>query len=264
VKVGLGILTCDREDYLKQVLRGWFGSCFDGPAFTNRLTVAVYNDGQPFPSESENVLGQEWTLAGPLYETFQSDPPYQGVAHGKNVLFRHLLDKGCDVVFLSEDDVVPLDSRAITGYIDAMEQSGWQHLSFAHHGPANNGGPVEGVESPPGVSYYPNYVGAWCCYTRKALEEGGLMEEGFSRFCLWDHVEHTLRLALHGFHPLPKAAGVLLAADATGSEDWLAEIPGSIENSAIIKRFGPTAPRVAASKAWWRENHPETFYLVFP
>ena len=82
------------------------------------------------------------------------------------------------VIFISEDDVVIQSPLAVAGYTASMAASGWGHLAFHAHGPANDGGPVEGAEFPPGVTYWPNYVGAWCCYTREALTVGGLMDGG--------------------------------------------------------------------------------------
>ena len=92
--------------------------------------------------------------------------------------------------------------------------------------------------------------------SRQSLEECGLMDESFSN--AWEHVEHTLRLAKAGF-----TAPWRGAADATGSENWLAEIPGSIEHSSI--RHTPDWIKgMQEGRKHWLEVAPETYRLVFP
>jgi hypothetical protein len=185
------------------------------------------------------------------------DEAHRGPVFGKNELLKRGLASGAEWIFISEDDVVVQDGQAVYGYIRAAEESGWGHLAFAHHGPANEGGPVEKNEW---VSIYPHYVGAWCLYSRRALQVCGLMDEHF--IGSWDHVEHTLRLSLAGFHPMPEADFQLRAADATGSEHWLAEIPGSIENTALPHTEQWRADR-ERGRAYWRAHKPETYRLVF-
>ena len=187
------------------------------------------------------------------------DVEHQGVGRAKNTLLRQGLKSGADWLFIMEDDVVPQSPEAITGYIAAAKASGWEHLSFAHHGPANLGGPM-GTDETGAVSYYPHYVGAFCLYSRRSIEACGLFDEHFINS--WDHVEHTLRLSLSGFHPMPLEKYQLLAADATGSEKWLEEIPESIENTSIPHTEQWQADRTRG-RAYWKATYPESFYLVF-
>ena len=173
-----------------------------------------------------------------------------GVA--KNQALEKLLASGCDWLFLSEDDVIVQSPLAIGGYVDACVASGYEHLMFHAHG-YHNPRPLRSEGS---VTLWPNYVGAWSIYSRRCLEVCGLFDEHFAN--AWDHVEHTLRLSLAGF-----TAPWRGAADATGSEDWLKEIPGSIENSSI--RHTPEwMENFNQGKLYWAETHPETFRLVFP
>lgn len=175
----------------------------------------------------------------------------RGVAVSKNHLLREMLDAGCDWLFLCEDDIIVTSPQAVHGYIAACEFSGYGHLMFHGHGP-HNPQPlqVEGL-----VTLWPNYVGAWTVYHRDVLLECGLLDEQFHN--AWEHVEHTLRLSLRGFTPPWRGA-----ADATGSEHWLREIPGSIERSTI--RQDPAwLDYVMNGKRYWSEAHPDTYDLVF-
>jgi hypothetical protein len=170
-----------------------------------------------------------------------------GVA--KNMVLRDLLERGCEWLFVSEDDVLPQSEQAITGYIEACEVSGFDHLMFHGHGPAN---PVP-LRSLGAVTIWPNWVGAWCVYRRRALECCGLMDENFHN--AWEHVDHSIRMSLHGHLPDH-------APDATGSEAWLREIPDSLGTSVI--RADPDWPQqVDEGRTYWRQAHPETYGVVF-
>lgn len=175
------------------------------------------------------------------------------VAAAKNMLFEALLDRGCDWIFICEDDIVVQSPEAITGYLEACKSSGWEHLNFAHHGPANLNGPlaVDGL-----VAYYPNFVGAWSVYSRRSLEQGGLMDETF--YNAFEHVEHTMRLAELGF-----TAKWPRVADARDSSQWLMEIPGSIEHSSIRQDEQWTA-NFDGAKAYWRATKPQTYHQIWP
>jgi hypothetical protein len=231
VKIGLGLVTCGRPDFYRQALAGieqHLGAVLD--------ELIVFEDGSILEPYATGALG---------------DGGNHGVGHAKNHLLRSLLDAGCDWLILSEDDVVVDSPEAVTGYIRAAEQSGYGHLMFHAHGP-HNPTPLRVGHA---VTEWPNYVGAWCLYSRRGLETCGLMDEAF--WCCWEHVEHSLRLAAAGFTPPWRGA-----ADATGSEAWLHEIPGAIEHSAIRQ-----SPRWEAAfdegKRHWKETQPATYAMVF-
>lgn len=188
-----------------------------------------------------------------------SDYAHHGVAENKNKALRWALATTADWFFISEDDVVVQSHMAVTGYLATARDAGCDHLAFHAHGPANDPGPV-GTDHSGAVTFWPHYVGAWCLYSRRSIETCGLFDEHFMNS--WDHVEHTLRLSLAGFHPMPGDNHELRAADATGSELWLSEIPGAIENTSI-----PHTPDWIANRergrAYWRREKPETYNLVF-
>ena len=241
--VGLGILTCNRPRYLEQVLAGVAEHLSDVLD-----CVIIHNDG----SDREQAPAYWRAYNHVPNAILQYDPTNKGVARSKNILLRSLLNEGCDWLFLLEDDVVPVSPESVTGYIAACEKSGFQHLAFAHHGPANTNGPVS-VDGP--ITCWPNYVGAFSIYSAEALRQVGLHDEGF-RNC-WEHVELTARLALAGYtDPRPHHA-----ADATGSENWLREIPGSPNNSSIPRGEEHDA-RIRAGSEYWRTTSPDTYRFV--
>lgn len=214
MKVGVGITTYNRPKYLAQCLDSVQEHLLDVVD-----TIWVYNDG------SKEDYGP--VVAG-LHPKIKYAHPAKnkGVAHAKNWLLKQLLKEGCDYIFLLEDDIIIKSPKAVTGYIEKSKESGIEHFLFAHHGTANVG---KLALSENGVDLYTACIGAWCMYTGQVIEQVGLMDEIFMN--AWEHVEHTHRVQKSGLTtPYP------YYPDLTNSRDYLEEIPGSIESSAIRPR----------------------------
>jgi GT2 family glycosyltransferase len=210
-KIGVGITTYNRPKYLQQTIVGVANHILP---YVDR--VVVYNDGS---DKSYDKTYRWMKRETPQIEVIDAQTNH-GVAYAKNQLFANLMDD-CDFIFLLEDDVVPTHKNAIVGYLAAAKMTGLDHFCFAHHGPANT--KAVGINGP--IVFWPNCVGAYCFYTKQLLEEVGLMDENFKN--AWEHVEHSWRIMKkrgldYGYWP-----------DVLGSEEWLGEIPGSIDNSAI-------------------------------
>jgi len=249
--IAIGITTYNREAYYRQ--------CAQSVAeHLSGLVDAVYvhddgSDEECFETQKQitqtELVGRfphVWSCGGTPGDN-------RGVAHSKNRLLEEMLADGADWLFLLEDDILVTSHDAVSGYIRACDESGLAHLSYAHHGPANAAGPREVRGA---VSYYQHYVGAWCVYSRKCLEHVGLFDEGFTN--AWEHIQHTLRLAEAGYtEPRP-----WYVADATGSEYWLEEIPGSFDNSAI-RQHPHFQANIAGGLTHWRASSPETYELIF-
>ncbi len=235
--IGLGICTYNRPTMFAALAASVRDHLPD-------VDVYVVNDGgDPEPlAPAIEALAPRWV---------HHAAANQGVATAKNMLLRRLLAAGCEWLFLAEDDIVVRSSRAIDGYVEACEASGYEHLTFHAHGPAN----PEPLFVRGAVTLWPNYVGAWSIYSRACLEDVGLFDEAFTN--AWEHVEHTLRLGERGW-----TAPWRGAADATGSEAWLAEQPGAIQHSVIRPR-DDWAENIAAGRAHWKAAHPETYRKVF-
>ena len=223
--IGIGLVTCDRPSYAAQA------------AGAIRRHLMHTHTADVFHSVHDEPPGH---------------PGNRGVGRCKNELFRSLLEAGCDWIFISEDDVVVDSPMAVTGYIRAAEASGWDHLMFHGHGPHN---PISVGVGGDYIKLWPNYVGAWCLYSRRALETCGLMDEQFHN--AWEHVEHSLRLAQAGF-----TAPWRGAADALGSEAWLHEQPGAIEAS-VLRQDPEWVLKSLRGREHWRATYPDTFAQVF-
>lgn len=248
MKVALGIITYNRPEYAEKCVK----------AIASHLTGVVdsfylINDGSDakYTGAYKRAYKAFHRIHGIVLEQLDN----RGVATAKNVLLQTMLDNTkADWLFVCEDDIIVKSHKAITGYIEACQQSGFDHLAFAHHGPANVGPSVLDSEET-GVSLWPHSVGAWCVYSRKCLEDVGLFDEQMVN--AFEHVEHSLRLALAEW-----TTGPYRWADATDSRNWLAEIPGSIEKSSIRPRDDWSA-NIRNSLTYWQNCRPETFEVMF-
>ena len=100
MKIGVGIITCNRPDYLRGLLN------------TLPLTVinelVVINDGKP-------VSGFELPQG-----TWLDNPVNLGVGKSKNRAMKHLYDNGCEFVFIIEDDMLIKESSVFHKYIEEI------------------------------------------------------------------------------------------------------------------------------------------------
>lgn len=241
--IAIGVTTYNRPEYLRKCLRAInsnAGSLIDA--------IYVHNDG------SDSKFNAEYRRAYTRTPNaiIQDSPINEGVAKSKNALLKAMLADGADYLFLIEDDILVTSEDTITTYIDAAEKSNFQHLSYALHGPANRG---FNPESDDVLSYYPHSVGAFCLYTKTSLQDVGLFDENLIN--AWEHVELTLRLAQAGY-----TSGAYRFADVKDADQYLAEIPGSIDKSSIRPR-PDWHLNIRVGLAYWRDAKPETFNELF-
>ena len=114
--IGIGIITCNRPDYLKKLL--------DSISYCNWAEFIIVNDGDKLdvPGYNYYVHTNETNL---------------GVGKSKNIAMQHLLDKGCDYIFIIEDDTIVLDELIFDRYIQASKETGIQHFNFGPGTPFN-------------------------------------------------------------------------------------------------------------------------------
>jgi GT2 family glycosyltransferase len=209
-KIGIGIITCDRPDYLKKIVKS-----LEGISASN---LYIINDG-------------EKQIDGGRLKTHNNTPPKQGVGKAKNQALRYLKD--CDYIFLLEDDIVIKDKTVFEKYIEASKLSGIQHFNFAFHGTDNykpDSTPAIRLklDYSPSVSVclYPNVYGAFSMYTKKCIEEVGLMDEFY--FNAMEHVDHTALIIKAGMHPPFR-----WFADIADSNKYIEEIDRAHSGSEI-------------------------------
>jgi GT2 family glycosyltransferase len=226
-KVGIGIITCDRSNYVETLLDSL-------PDITEN--IVIINDGvEDFENKKQ-------------YHTIKHNPPKQGVGKTKNDAMQYLLDQDCEHIFIIEDDVKILDSNVFEQYIQAAKQTGILHFNFGPGTPFNRTQRVAGdvhnrhlldQNSKPNprlivdyknvkLALYLHIAGTFSYFHRSVLEKTGLIDEQF--YNAWDHVEHTYRIIKDGFHP-----PFWWFADIANSDELLAIQSAALDNSAIAK-----------------------------
>ena len=237
MKVGVGICTYNRLDYFKQS----FNAAID--KLHNVVDVwCVYNDGSDKDSEYYDEFLNSVEKTYPDIKIF-NPRANGGVGKAKNTLLKHMMDHNCDYMWLLEDDIIIKDEKAVTGYIEAAEKSGFSHLCFAYHGPMNK----VPMYKDDWLEYHGACIGAWCLYTKEIIEKVGYFNEKMIN--AFEHVHLTKRIGDMGYCP---PFGLFI--DATGSKNWLEEIEGSIDNSSIRPREDWESNIQKALQIWKEED----------
>lgn len=214
--IGVGMVTYNAEDRIRQ-------SAVLIPKWIKNFVIV--NDGTPYSSDSY-----------PSNAHIIQHEKNKSVGEAKTSALKYLMDQGCEHIFLIEDDILIKDENVFVQYIKHSTYTGIKHLNFALHGPRNkneNGDPIPRIIVPYtddiSMSFFPNCVGAFSYYRRNVIETIGYFDPMYKN--AWEHVDHTLKAILKGFHPQ-----FWFFADITDSSKYLGEIPGSFENSTISKK----------------------------
>lgn len=223
--IGLGICTYNRPEF--------FATCVSS-VVEHLLPIASIWVNEDHSDEQYRARYDEIFDSLPPSVKVRRSEENQGVCRAKNSLLQSMMDAGCQHLFLLEDDQEILSRGAVNEYIRYSQISGIEHMMFAHHGPANVGRLVD--VDPSGIELYLNCVGAYCYYTRNAIETVGLLPERYDKNC-WEHVVHYADLARAGLCP-----AFWRFPDIPNSRSLIREQPGGIDSSAI--RQGPEWPRI--------------------
>ena len=210
-KIGIGIITCDRVSFFKKAVNSI-------PAVDH---LVIVNDGKPYdndvyPAHAE-VIQHDFNMC---------------VGISKNHAIQHLIDKGCDHIFLMEDDVEIINQNVCDEYIRTAKASGIWHLNYGLHGSYNrkpDGKPIRkyvaetnGVK----INLYHNILGAWSYYYKGVIKNCGLMDERYHN--AWEHVDHTHTIIQKGLHP-----PFWYFADIHQSENFISDIKQNFAGSKI-------------------------------
>jgi GT2 family glycosyltransferase len=253
LKIGLGIITCNREDSLIQ--------CLDSIPIDRIDVPCVINDGERLSLDITDK-----------YRRFfiQEHVVNLGVGKSKNNALRYLMSMGCDYMFLMEDDLVILDKDIFSKYIDAYKETGIHHFNYGPGTPFNRKQkdkffdihnrhlldeetdpcPRQIIDYGNGVkiSLYTHIAGMFSFFTRECLETVGLMDEDY--YNAWEHVDHTYRIIKEKYHP-----PFWYFADIYNSHEYLGEIKGAIKNSTIAKDSEEWQLNVRRQGELYKEKH---------
>jgi len=248
MKIGVGIVTCNRNEYLKGLLATL--------PMDQINELAVVNDGK-----AENKID--------IPGTWLQNEVNLGVGKSKNKLMKHLYDAGCDYIFIIEDDMLIKDKNVFMKYIEAYQESGIQHFNYGPGSPFNRKQTIQNFDihnrhlldqhSPPNprliveypnarIALYEHTVAMFSFFTREVLEKVGYIDEQF--YNAWEHVDHTYRIALAGYHP-----PFWWFADIADSDKYLSEAPGAIDNSSIADKKEQWHKNVYGGRELYKKKH---------
>lgn len=215
--IGVGIITYKRNNLLLKLIKTIPKSIVD--------FIILVDDGGDLRNMSNDFIDGKIII----------NETNLGVGKSKNIALRRLLEHECDHIFLIEDDMFIKDSKIFEKYITTSKVTGLQHLMFGYHGPANKGGISKGEPKPRLIINYnkdiaialnQHSVGAFCYYSKKCLEDVGLIDEKFIN--AFDHVSHSYDLAMKGY-----TTPYWWWADVWNSNDFIEEQVCSEESSSI-------------------------------
>ena len=248
-KIGVGIITCNRNDFLKGLLASLPNEVID--------ELVVVNDGK---AENQIEVPGKWL----------QNEVNLGVGKSKNKAMKHLYDASCDYIFIIEDDMIIKDKTVFDRYIKASKASGIQHFNYGPGSPFNRKQQIKDFDlhnrhlldqhtepTPKLIIEYDNdvkialfehTVAMFSFFTRKVIETVGYIDEAY--YNAWEHVDHTYCIIKAGYHP-----PFWWFADIANSEQYLTEAPGAIDNSSIANKSDQWLKNVTKGREVYLKKH---------
>jgi GT2 family glycosyltransferase len=247
-KVGIGVITCNRPEYLRTLL--------ESIKFCNWADLVIVNDGDEvsIPGYNYYIINNETNL---------------GVGKSKNKAMQHLIDKGCEYIFIIEDDMIILDDSVFDKYIQAHKASGIHHFNYGPGSPFNRKQTIQNFDlhnrhlldqhTEPNpkliidygdikIDLFEHTVAMFSFFTKEILEKVGLIDDNF--YNAWEHVDHTYRIIKAGYHP-----PFWWFADLHDSHKYLTEAPGAINNSSIANDDEQWKKNVYGGREIYKQKH---------
>lgn len=237
-KIGVVIITKDREHYFKDCLRSIDLSKIDH--------LVVVNDGNELSPETLEFLSSNKVH-------YIKNEKNLGISKTKNKGLKYLLEKSVDHIFALEDDCIIIDNNVWSEYIHAFKITNIPHFNYGPGSPWNrdqgdkkytigdlskrhlskqDGDPTprlvvdysDGVK----IALYMHIVAMFTYFHSSILKEVGLLNEDF--YNAWEHVEHTYRIIKKG-----KYSPFWWFADISNSHLFIKEAVGEKANSSLAK-----------------------------
>ena len=217
-KVGIGIVTYNSSCRLQTAISNI-------PEYLEH--VVIVNDGTPYDM---NVYGDRFDIIQHVKN--------KGVAGAKNSAMRYLYGKGCEHIFLMEDDIVIKDFSVIDKYIEAQKRTGIKHFNYALQGYGNANRDQNHKIVHPTPIYCVEYGDMnrcfyyWCSgpfmyIHRDCIDKVGYFDEKFVN--IHEHVDYTYRILKENLHPPYR-----YFADIAGAHEYIDDGP-EFRNTTIPK-----------------------------
>lgn len=214
-KIGIGLITWNRENYYEKVLDSIPTNIVD------EFIVVKDGGGEPYTKKPQS--GEYIEFLG-----------NEGNTRSKSLVWNYLLSKGCKHIFLIEDDIEILDENVFEAYIEAACKSGIWHLNFEKVELTCGGGKsdiIKTIDYPNGckIDFHQHLQGGFMYALDTVIKHVGDWDYGFKN--AYTHVEWSYRVAKNNLWP-----GFWWFPDVHGSDKLLRQIPGSGHNSSITNK----------------------------
>lgn len=213
-KIGVGIITYKRPQYFKKIIETIPFDLID--------EIVVINDD---PTAEKCRCKQKFT------EIINEEN--FGVGISKNRAMNFLIEKGCEHIFLIEDDVLIKDPNVFDVYIRTAKRSGIHHLGYGHVGGALSK-QIKGYREyigGEGIQMYHNPQGSFTYFNSSLIKKLGGYDENYKN--AFEHVDYSYTLIKKGLLP-----AFWWFPDVKNSQDYLTIVPGGVENSTITDKTG--------------------------
>ena len=156
MKIGVGITTFNKEDFYKDL--------YDTIPFDKIDEVITTNMGDEYVGTYDKTYMNQWT------EDY-------GPCRGRNENIQYLYDKGCDYIFLVEDDVLIKNPEVFNTYVDYCVNTGIKYFIYCSDsdgsGKINQRTPTLKIKYPNDqkVCFYPNMRNDFVCHHRSNFDD---------------------------------------------------------------------------------------------
>lgn len=215
-KLGIAVVTKDRQDYFIQCIRSLPQVDF----------VCFVNDGTAYLDEVYKNSNNK------NYEVIQHEKNL-GIACSKNDALRCLIQNDCNFLFLIEDDIIIKDPKIFLKYIKTAEVSGLWHMNYGFSNVYNfNSDGSRAIRASLdygddlSVIFTPNIMAGFQFFHKSVIKVIGYMDERYSKLKNMEHVDHTFKAVKCGLLP-----SYCWWPDVNNSWDYISVISESFSNS---------------------------------
>ena len=215
--IGVGIVTCNRPKFLKNLL-----SSIDPSEVSE---IVIFNSGTELIETEFKIISKQNKENVP-------------VGHAKNEILRYFRNQNKKHIFIIEDDMIIKDNQVFEQYIKHAFTSGIYHFNFHKHGPINvnedgsskitNSVDYETLGEKYEITFHPHIVGSFSYYYGDIISHAGYMDEKYVN--AMEHVDHSYRIHKSGF-----TTGFGWWADIANSPNYIGEQDSDLSNSVIRK-----------------------------
>ena len=182
MKVGIGIVTYNRVDYLKSCIESLFKTTHDGKLFSNLVIISDADDAtSEFLRNNERVC-------------IIKNAKRQGYVRSFNATLEKLIDLDSDIMFSVTDDVIFKESGWIQFYVDAIQKTGINYFVCMDGRNIVRRQVINGVE----ISYHSWVHAPMVIITKKCFQEIGGYDPQFEVGCM--DTEYADRSNLKGLN----------------------------------------------------------------